>query len=597
MSIDDFRAVAHAKLSVYQHALTTENGLGDSVEEWDAFFRDIHSIKGNAGFFQLDNVRRVAHCLENLLDLLRSRRIARKGVVEELLSQGLDLLDTAVAGSGFQAVWADDFEKDIQRLTDRVDHAASTPADELESLARLLRERAIDGAGGWAALDSVLRGAEAVRRELETADRGQWAQVLSEASFRLKPEVTRVLGRLQEFLTTLEFRPLSDDEAKSLLESLLAIRFQFPKNPRIQTAVIILEPLARFANDASLASSPQYRREFRTAALDLWTAVLGPSPTRVQKTGEILVEEGLIQPDDVRNAVNRQKKIGEILVEQGKVQAEDVERSLARQKRQMRMRDLFQVETGLIALRTDQLSDIERSLAEIRTGLELANDGELRGTKSPGTDGRRLRLFRSSVERLSHLVSSLRSVRFADVVEYLPRHVRDVSYFLDARVELRISGEAVEIPRETAAALSGPILHLVNNAMAHGVARKRLDGAKSSEPARGTIWVAAREGEGELMIEVSDDGPGWSPHAVVARAIRDGFIDEAEARSLTEADIADLLFRPGFSTAERVDEWSGRGVGLDAVAQTLEALGGRIEARNAPGQGARFLMRVPRRTL
>jgi two-component system, chemotaxis family, sensor kinase CheA len=191
-------------------------------------------------------------------------------------------------------------------------------------------------------------------------------------------------------------------------------------------------------------------------------------------------------------------------------------------------------------------------------------------------------LTRSS-QALHALLVQLRMSRVETVLLRLPRLVRDLSAQLGKQVELVLRGTDTELDRAVVEALGDPLVHLVRNALERPEER-----AAAGKAATGTLEIVARQAEGEVVISVRDDGRGIDPSRIAAKAVE---------RGLDPAQADELLFAPGFSTAERTSDISGRGVGLDVVRTAIRELGGDVELASAPGAGATVTIRVPDRPL
>ena len=170
------------------------------------------------------------------------------------------------------------------------------------------------------------------------------------------------------------------------------------------------------------------------------------------------------------------------------------------------------------------------------------------------------------------------------------RLVRDACAALGKQAELVLSGENTELDKTLIERLNTPVLHLLRNAVDHGIGSPQERRA-AGKPAKGRISLSARQEGNEVLIEVADDGRGIDADALYAKALERGFVDPA--RTLTRQERLELIFVPGLSTAKGVGELSGRGVGMDAAREGLESLRGVIEVRSQPGQGATFFLRLP----
>ena len=174
----------------------------------------------------------------------------------------------------------------------------------------------------------------------------------------------------------------------------------------------------------------------------------------------------------------------------------------------------------------------------------------------------------------------------------LPRIVRDLSTELGKEVDLKMEGETTELDRQVMQHISEPMVHLIRNALDHGIEKKEVR-TKNGKPAKGRIQLNAYHRGGHIIIEVSDDGKGIDHSIIKKKAIEKGLIAKELADKLSNNQIYDYLFHPGFSTAEKITKLSGRGVGLDVVKKHIEELGGSIEVNSELGNGSQFKIKIP----
>jgi len=205
----------------------------------------------------------------------------------------------------------------------------------------------------------------------------------------------------------------------------------------------------------------------------------------------------------------------------------------------------------------------------------------------------------SSFERLSdsiagmrQSVSQMRMQRIDKLFAPLPRIVRDLARDLGKKVKFATSGGEVELDREMMENIRDPLIHIVRNAIDHGI--EAIDGrVAAGKDVTATIFVSARQSGNQIEIAIRDDGRGLSPDALVAKAIAARVVTATEARALSSREKLELIFRPGFSTAAEITSISGRGVGMDIVKSNVEKIGGVVELRNEEGRGLTILLRVP----
>jgi two-component system, chemotaxis family, sensor kinase CheA len=200
-------------------------------------------------------------------------------------------------------------------------------------------------------------------------------------------------------------------------------------------------------------------------------------------------------------------------------------------------------------------------------------------------------LTRSS-QALQAMVMQVRMVPVEAVFLRFPRLVRDLSSKLDKRVELVLSGKETELDRTVIDALGDPLVHLVRNALDHGL-ESPADRAKAGKPEVATVEISARHAGGNVIISVADDGRGIDPGAVARKAVERGLLSAESATTLDLRGAIELLFSPGFSTAETTSDISGRGVGMDAVRTTIRELGGEVVLLSEQGVGTTAQIRLP----
>lgn len=191
---------------------------------------------------------------------------------------------------------------------------------------------------------------------------------------------------------------------------------------------------------------------------------------------------------------------------------------------------------------------------------------------------------------IQKITTSMRMVPIGQMFQRLSRLVRDVSRQAGKSVELDLVGEEIELDRSLVEELGDPLLHMVRNSIDHGIetpAQRKELGKNSS----GKILLKAKHDAGQVQIEISDDGRGLDRGKILAKARQRGMVGPND--SLSEVEMFDLIFEPGFSTAEKVTDLSGRGVGMDVVRKQIQKLRGSIDVHSIPGQGSTFVLRLP----
>ncbi|MGH2872367.1 MAG: chemotaxis protein CheA, partial [Solirubrobacteraceae bacterium] len=209
----------------------------------------------------------------------------------------------------------------------------------------------------------------------------------------------------------------------------------------------------------------------------------------------------------------------------------------------------------------------------------------------PGLQQAMQELTRSS-QALQSMVMQVRMIPVDVVFLRFPRLVRDLSGKLGKEVRLNLVGSETELDRTVVDALGDPLVHLVRNSLDHGL-EPAADRRAAGKPEVGTLEIAARHAGGSVVIEVRDDGRGIDPEVVARKALERGLIDAQAAAEITTKAAIELLFAPGFSTAEATSDISGRGVGMDAVRAKIRELGGEVLIESVKGQGTTAQIRLP----
>ncbi len=197
-----------------------------------------------------------------------------------------------------------------------------------------------------------------------------------------------------------------------------------------------------------------------------------------------------------------------------------------------------------------------------------------------------------TVSDLQDAVMKLRMQPVKKIFSKFPRIVRDLAKRLNKKVNLVLEGEDTEIDRSILDKLEDPLIHLVRNAIDHGIEPPE-ERIRAGKPEEGTIKLSAYQEGDRIIISIEDDGRGIDVEKVKKKAVEKGLITPEQAENMSDKEAFELLFMPGFSTADKVSEVSGRGVGMDVVASTIHALRGTIEVESELGKGTKFIMKLP----
>jgi chemosensory pili system protein ChpA (sensor histidine kinase/response regulator) len=251
--------------------------------------------------------------------------------------------------------------------------------------------------------------------------------------------------------------------------------------------------------------------------------------------------------------------------------------------------DPFSEFTELEMDRYDDFSILSRSLAEISADVNevLAQLGGFMGRVDADIDE-----FTKLAHHLQDQITQARMVPIGNLYTRLSRTVRDAAKMSGKEVDFVLDGASTELDNNIIQQISDPLIHIVRNAVAHGLETPEERAQQGKDP-RGRVAVRSYHRGNHIFIEVEDDGYGIDAERIRARAIESGFVSAEQARQMNERELRNLLFLPGFSTAHEKTELAGRGVGLDVVKSNLDALNGEVEVRSEVGQGSCFTLKVP----
>jgi len=240
----------------------------------------------------------------------------------------------------------------------------------------------------------------------------------------------------------------------------------------------------------------------------------------------------------------------------------------------------------------DDLMNLVSELIIAKNGLVSINNADDATKQNNSGFNEQIEYLERITTNLHTSVMKVRMVPLESVVNRFPRMIRDLSKKLDKKMELYISGEDTELDRTVIDEIGDPLLHLLRNAADHGL-ESNAERVALGKPETGSIILNAFQEGNNVVIEVKDDGKGIDAEKIKQKAINKGTITAEQGEAMSDKEIIDLLFRPSFSTAEKISDVSGRGVGLDVVKTKIESLGGDVEVRTTLGQGSNFIIRLP----
>lgn len=311
-----------------------------------------------------------------------------------------------------------------------------------------------------------------------------------------------------------------------------------------------------------------------------------------KKIGEILVESKSISEEDIQEILRIQKevspemKIGEIAIKEKKVSPQKIVEAIRTQNKEKEKSN----DSSYIKIPTYKIDALVDMLGELLITQSLVEQNAMDRLDSNDIILSNLLKTSRITRDIQNLSMSLRMVDLKSTFQKINRVIRSTIQDSDKKINFETHGEDTEIDRNVAEKLLEPLLHLVKNSIAHGIEgeEERINQGKNPE---GQVRIHAYSKKGTVFIEVEDDGRGISLEKVYNKALQKNLIEQE--REYSEKEIIELILLPGFSTNDKVDNNSGRGVGMDVVKTEVEKIGGRVEIQNNPGKGCAFTLKIP----
>jgi two-component system chemotaxis sensor kinase CheA len=578
-ALQTFVSESQELLEDMENALLAVENAQEKDELVNAIFRAAHTIKGSSGLFGLDHIVAFTHVVENLLDKVRGGKLK---IADQLVVLLLACCDH------------------IGALVNRLAEGQRTPDAELQAqgeplLAQLRSVLATLGKNGAAeAAVAPARAVGAVEPESGRVERIDGETAVADhwhLSVRFGPDVLKngldplsfirylpKLGQITNILTLTGALP----EAQAMDPETCYLGFEIALQSQATKEQI--ERVFEFVRDeCQLHILPPH------SLVSEYIALIHQSGD-MARLGEMLRQCGTLTAQELDRALNLQadspqKPIGTILVEQGAVYPEVVEAALNKQKQ---VRELGAQESRSIRIDADKLDQLINLVGELIIAGASVNMIAQRA---------RIADLQESTSKLSTLVEEvrdsalqLRMVKIGATFSRFQRVVHDVSRDLGKDIALVINGEDTELDKTVVEKIGDPLMHLVRNSMDHGIESAEIRLARG-KPARGTLKLDAYHDSGSIVIAVQDDGGGLQRERILAKAVERGLVDAGH--HLTDAEVYALIFEPGFSTAEKVTNLSGRGVGLDVVKRNISALRGSVGIQSRAGEGTTVTVRLP----
>ena len=528
-----------------QALLSISDGQPPDSELINTIFRAAHSIKGGSATLGFNPITDFTHILETLLDEVRagSRQLPPDAIKLLLLSCDC-----------------------IREMISALDHGQQINPDSASQLAQQFAVLLADPADNAESIESTEPSASAVPAD------GGW-QIL----FKPQPQIlltgNEPLRIFRELAQLGELQVSVDSSGLPTFEQLTADECHLSWQLQLQTSASSAEIMEVFdwvVDECQLELTPLQQQAAVVDAVDTGASAEQPSA-----------------PTPMPAASNTQPSSQQVSPQQSQQQAAPAKAATpAASSSAPATAGNNSIRVGIDKI--DSLINLVGELVITQSMLsELGNDFSMNKLERLASG---LDQLQQNTRELQESVMQIRMLPISFAFNRFPRMIRDLSERIGKKVELKLSGEQTELDKTVMEQINDPLVHLVRNAVDHGLEspEQRLAAGK---PEVGSIELNAYHKGGNIVIEIADDGRGIDPQSILNKAIEKGLVGSEQ--NLSEQQIYELIFEPGFSTAEQVSDISGRGVGMDVVRKNIKALGGRIEIHSKLGEGSRFRVFLP----
>jgi len=541
--------------------LEGENHKILNEEQINEIFRSMHTIKGASSMMEFDKITVVSHAVEDIFSLIRESGAsdAEWPRIFDLAFQTVSFINQAVAR--ISAGGQDDVSGG-EELADRA-HAL---------LAEMKAVRNGESVPAPAAAPVEAAAPAAEEEEVEEGAMFYKLKVFFEKNCQM--ETIRALGAYTALsaaaskIASVPEKLDSSDTDKEIIENGFVVYVQTAVNPdelkAILDATLFVEKYSILPIDGTDDEIPESIRLKEEAMpepeIEYEAPVVEEAPVMVEAAPAVQTAAPVYKPA----APVQEEKAAEVTAKQ-----------------------------NFISVNVNKLDSLLDVVGEIVTAQSMvvgAAYAQQEGGKNDSFDAAAKQL-RTLINELQQIVMSIRMLPVSSVFQKMKRIVRDMAKKEDKDIELVLVGEETEVDKNVIDCLSDPLMHLIRNSVDHGIEDKETR-RRAGKSTKGRIVLEARTTGNDVIVTITDDGKGLQRDAILRKAYEKGLINKAES-DITDKDVYNLIFMPGFSTKDAVTEYSGRGVGMDVVRRNIAQVGGTVTVDSTPGKGTVFTIRIP----
>ncbi len=527
----------------------------EDMEAINELFRILHTLKGMAGTMEFNTMMTLCHRMENLLDEIRNGRMKLTEDIIDRLFKGADILE---------------------QMLNSIEEGESDELEEVD-VDSLIKEFEGFLEGKPAEAPKTEEKKEKTQEEGETKEEEEEGEEEASIPIEITDELVHVIKEAKEKGYESYYVRVTLDEGTQLKAARMYLVFHKIEDlgGEILRTIPPVEDIEdeKFDLDVDLVVIAKQSAEELSGAIGSVTDV-----ARV-----------VVRPFDPEKELEKRKK----KEEEEKKKKEEAKKEEAKkpeahihhkdEKKKRKITQTVRVDIEKLDTLMNLMGELVIARSRIVETLKKYSIKEV--------DESLAQLSRITLD-LQNIVMKIRMVPIAYVFNRFPRMVRDLAKQMNKEVDFIIKGEDTELDRTFVEEIGDPLLHLLRNAIDHGIESKEERIAKGKPP-KGTIILSARHEGNNVVIEIVDDGRGIDRDKVIKKAVERGLIDEARAMMLPDDKVYELIFLPGFSTKDEVTEVSGRGVGMDVVKNVVESLNGSVSIESQKDKGTKVTIRLP----
>ena len=571
----------------------------DAVQE---IFRAVHTLKGSAGAVELFDTQKYAHRFEDLLDLIRNNEIKVDDKTIDILLKGIDILKELINSASEEKEYSGNIEEEIKNLDAFKNlKLGSSNSESPKETSNISSDSNSVSSGKYDNLNFDNSVLDTIRENAEDGVKTKlvFVKFNSESPMKTVGGVQVYVGLKDSGEIIASVPPLQNLEGDEFYQNVIYVLETVEEDDKIINDItlpeiteeikieeFILEEYEKFLEDKknkeiqkSQAAQSSKSKTEKDGKHERQSSFLRVESDRIDdmmnQVGELVTNKSSYeQYDDDLTAYS--KVIGNGINDIRKYYKDSVIQILRKLEYYASKKEIKDLRNTYIDGFNEKLNDLAKMEEDFKYTLDKFRTS--------------YQLLTRVTNDLQETVMKIRMLPIAQTFNRFPRLIRDLSRDLGKEVKLEMSGEETELDKSVIEVLVDPLIHIVRNAMDHGIEMPE-ERIRAGKPREGIISLNASHNGNLIVIKISDDGKGMSPQKIFESAVKKGLVS-ADAK-LTERQMLEFIFAPGFSTASKVTNLSGRGVGMDVVKKSLDKINGTVGIETELGKGSTFFLRIP----